>query len=105
MFTSISIQQAKVLLEDHNAQCLDIRDVASYQQGHIPQAHLIDNSNIAQWIKSASKETPVIVYCYHGNSSQPAAQYLYEQGFTEAYSMDGGFEAWRVSFSEAIAHD
>ncbi|MGL5628515.1 MAG: rhodanese-like domain-containing protein, partial [Plesiomonas shigelloides] len=38
---------------------------------------------------------PVIVMCYHGNSSQGAAQYLVNQGFDEVYSLNGGFEAWR----------
>ena len=40
-------------------------------------------------------ETPVVVVCYHGNSSQGAAQYLAQQGFETVFSMDGGFEAWR----------
>ncbi len=32
--------------------------------------------------------------CYHGISSQGAAQYLINQGFDAVYSVDGGFEAW-----------
>jgi thiosulfate sulfurtransferase len=40
-------------------------------------------------------DTPVIVCCYHGISSQQAAQFLIHQGFEEVYSLDGGFEAWR----------
>ena len=40
-------------------------------------------------------DQPVVVVCYHGNSSQGAAQYLAQQGFEQVYSMDGGFESWR----------
>ncbi|EEZ42274.1 thiosulfate sulfurtransferase GlpE [Photobacterium damselae subsp. damselae CIP 102761] len=40
-------------------------------------------------------EQPVIVMCYHGISSQGAAQYLLHQGFEQVYSLEGGFEAWR----------
>jgi thiosulfate sulfurtransferase len=43
-------------------------------------------------------DTPVIVICYHGNSSQGAAQYLLQQGYDQVYSLDGGFEAWRKEF-------
>ncbi|MGL5597426.1 MAG: rhodanese-like domain-containing protein, partial [Aeromonas sp.] len=43
-------------------------------------------------------DTPVIVMCYHGNSSQGAAQYLLQQGYDEVYSLDGGFEGWRSTF-------
>jgi thiosulfate sulfurtransferase len=39
-------------------------------------------------------EQPILVMCYHGISSQGAAQYLVNQGFEEVYSVDGGFEAW-----------
>lgn len=105
MFKRISVQQVKTLLEQEQAQCIDIRDASSYQQGHIPQARLINNTNIGQWIEQATTDKPVIVYCYHGNSSQSAAQYLYEQGFHEAYSMDGGFEAWRMLYPSDIARD
>ena len=102
MFKRIDVQQAKILLEQKQAQCIDIRDAMSYQQGHIPQAALIDSNNINQWLAHADKQKPVLVYCYHGNSSQSAAQYIYEQGFSEAYSMDGGFEAWRSLYAADI---
>jgi thiosulfate sulfurtransferase len=39
-------------------------------------------------------EQPILVMCYHGISSQGAAQYLVNQGFEQVYSVDGGFEAW-----------
>ena len=41
-------------------------------------------------------DTPVLVYCYHGISSQNAAAFLIERGFETVYSLDGGFEAWRA---------
>lgn len=40
-------------------------------------------------------DSPLVVVCYHGISSQNAAQYLHEQGFDDVYSLDGGFQAWR----------
>ena len=41
--------------------------------------------------------------CYHGNSSQSAAAYLVGQGFSEVYSVDGGFELWRATYPEETA--
>jgi thiosulfate sulfurtransferase len=46
---------------------------------------------------------PLIVSCYHGNSSQSAAAYLCSQGFTEVYSLDGGFEVWRTTYPGEIS--
>lgn len=102
MFERISPQQAKTLIDDQDAQIVDIRDPGSYQLGHIPNALLLDNNNLAQFIADADFSKPLVVYCYHGNSSQPAAAYLAEQGFEMSYSMDGGFEHWRVLFPEAV---
>ena len=41
----------------------------------------------------------------HGNSSQPAAQFLYEKGFEQVYSLDGGFEAWQALFPETLSSE
>jgi len=102
MFERISPQQAKDLIDNQEAQIVDIRDPGSYQLGHIPNAVLLDNNNLAQFIADADQSKPLVVYCYHGNSSQPAAAYLNEQGFEKSYSMDGGFEHWRVLFPESV---
>ena len=41
------------------------------------------------------KEKPLIVVCYHGNSSQGAAEFFASQGCREVYSLDGGFVEWQ----------
>ena len=50
---------------------------------------------IRAFTQDANKTQPVLVYCYRGNSSQRVAAYLTEQGYTDVYSLQGGFEAWR----------
>ncbi len=51
-----------------------------------------------RFLSTADKDKPLIVYCYHGNSSQGAANYFFDQGYKEVYSMDGGYEAWRLKY-------
>ena len=46
-------------------------------------------------IAAADLDAPLVVVCYHGNSSQSAAAYFIQQGFSDVYSLDGGFELWR----------
>ncbi|MDE0931482.1 MAG: rhodanese-like domain-containing protein, partial [Halioglobus sp.] len=46
----------------------------------------------------ADRDQPLLIYCYHGNSSQGAADYFFNQGFEDVYSMDGGYEAWRLKY-------
>jgi thiosulfate sulfurtransferase len=94
-FKRLSTSDAKTLIDDKGANLVDIRDEQSYQQAHILNAVHLDNTNLQAFIETADPDKPLVVYCYHGNSSQSAAQFLYEKGFEDVYSMDGGFEVWR----------
>lgn len=98
MFKRISISEANQLQQDKQANVIDIRDPQSYSNGHIPKSSHVTNENLAEFLSQADKAKPLIVVCYHGNSSQPAAQFMTEQGFSEVYSMDGGFEAWKLQY-------
>jgi len=97
-FKHIDIAGTKAL-QEQGATLLDIRDPGSYASGHIEGATHLTNENIQQIIAETDKSSSVVVYCYHGVSSQQAAQYLVTQGFSDVYSMDGGFEVWRQSES------
>ena len=88
---------------DHQSQTvLDIRDPQSFAAGHIPGAQPLDNSNVQAVMASLDKTQPVVVVCYHGNSSQSAAGFLVEQGFSDVYSLDGGFEGWRLAHPDQV---
>lgn len=87
------------------AQLVDTRDPQSYQQAHIPGALRLDNDNLAQFVADTDKQTPLVVCCYHGNSSQPAAAYLASLGFAEVYSLDGGFELWRQQYPDQVSQN
>lgn len=99
-FTRINAQDAKTLIEQGNSQIIDIRDAMSFQAGHMQSATHIDNQSISPFIEKADTQAPLIVCCYHGNSSQNAAHYFSEQGFKDVYSLDGGFEEWKVTHPE-----
>ncbi len=76
-------------------QIVDIRDDQSYARDHIDTAVHLHDSNLQEFIDNADLKAPVLVYCYHGLTSQSAAAYLAEQGFSDTYSLEGGFEAWK----------
>ncbi len=96
-FKRISVAEAVAKIQQGNVAVADIRDEQSYQNGHIAGAYHLTNGTLNGFLQQTDYATPVIVVCYHGNSSQGAAQYLAQQGFDEVYSMDGGFEAWRFN--------
>ncbi|WP_304640313.1 thiosulfate sulfurtransferase GlpE [Pseudomonas sp.] len=100
-FKRIDPQQAEQLLEQ-GAGLVDIRDPGSFDAAHIPGAVRLDNANLQQFLARTNQERPLIVCCYHGNSSQPAAAYLADEGFAEVYSLDGGFELWYRTFPDKV---
>ena len=101
-FKRIAPQQAHTLREQ-GAVVVDVRDAQTYAGSHIPDSHHLDNQSIADFIRAADLDKPLVVVCYHGNSSQGAAAYLVSQGFSEVYSMDGGFELWKTQFPAETA--
>ena len=85
---------AQWLSEGRPLQLVDIRDPLSFAQGHIPGSRHLDNTTVAELVDNTPSETPLVVVCYHGHSSQQAASWLAGQGFDEVYSLDGGFVDW-----------
>ncbi|GHA13485.1 thiosulfate sulfurtransferase GlpE [Oceanisphaera arctica] len=102
-FAHISVAEADTLLSGGRARLVDIRDPQSFALAHAEGAFHLTNDSLVSFTNEVDYETPVVVMCYHGVSSQGAAQYLINQGFEEVYSLDGGFEAWRRTQSVVTA--
>ncbi|OBU47155.1 thiosulfate sulfurtransferase [Photobacterium phosphoreum] len=94
-FQHLSVLDAQQLLQQPNTVLVDIRDLQSYSLAHAPAAFHLTNDTMVTLMDEVDFEQPVLVMCYHGVSSQGAAQYLANQGYEQVYSIDGGFEAWR----------
>ena len=96
-FKQLSVTGLKELMSEKEVALADVRDALSYQHAHIENAQHLHDGNIAFFMEHTERDMPVVVYCFHGHSSQGAARYLSEQGFGEVYSLDGGFTAWEAS--------
>ncbi|WP_434578776.1 thiosulfate sulfurtransferase GlpE [Pseudomonas sp. Z5-35] len=101
-FKRISPEQAQALREQ-GAVVVDVRDPATFAALHISGSKHLDNHSLADFIRAADLDAPTVVVCYHGNSSQSAAGYLVSQGFSDVYSLDGGFELWRATYPDETA--
>jgi len=94
----IQIHEAKKKLDQKDCLFVDIRDPASFRAAHIPGAIHVHDGNVQDFMRTSSKESPLVVYCYHGNNSLGATAYLLQNGFKTVASMSGGFEAWRQRY-------
>lgn len=72
----------------------DVRDATRYHSAHIPGAHHLTETSFAVLSGKLPRHTPILVYCYHGNSSRQWAQTFADFRFVEAWSVDGGYEAF-----------
>ncbi len=97
-FAHISAHDAHQKLAAGAARLVDIRDPQSFETAHAVGAFHLTNGTLVRFMNEVDFDTPVIVMCYHGNSSQGAAQYLVQQGYETVYSIDGGFEGWKLAF-------
>jgi len=101
-FKHIQCDQLHAALEQKQYVVVDIRDANSFASGHIPGAIHLTNDNIVDFMRDADLDAPTIVCCYHGVSSQPAAEYLISQDFSDVYSLDGGFVHWQSQYANLI---
>ncbi|WP_165461575.1 thiosulfate sulfurtransferase GlpE [Atlantibacter sp.] len=103
-FECIGVEEAHQKMQRGAAVLVDIRDPQSYAIGHAPGAFHLTNDTLINFMQETDFDMPVMVMCYHGNSSKGAAQYLLQQGYENVYSVDGGFDAWHRHFPAEVAY-
>lgn len=86
-------------------QLVDIRDPNAFSQGRIPGSVNLNNDNVQSYIEQQDFDKPLVVICYHGNSSKAAAAVLSGAGFKTVYSLDGGMGLWSQLYPEHIQRD
>lgn len=94
MYKRINKENAIEILSNPEAILFDIRDKESYEERHVNDAIHLTMNNLPKLILEIEKSRPVLIMCYHGNSSQSMADYFVKNGFIDVYSIDGGYEGW-----------
>jgi rhodanese-related sulfurtransferase len=95
-FQRIDVAAAEILLSYSDPLVLDARDARSFATSRIVGAQPVSSANLGALIGATARTRPILIYCYHGNASRDYAQTFSDFGFSEVYSLDGGYEAWRA---------
>ena len=98
-YKCISIDAAQALIEKNEVTLVDVRDSESFLESHIHNSINVLHDNLEDFISDTDKDKPLIAYCYHGNNSKGAAAYFVGKGFQEVYSIEGGFDEWRMKYA------
>ncbi len=94
--TTVADVQAR-LARGERFLLVDVREESEWTAGHLPGAvHLgkgVIERDIEQRVPDA--DAAMILYCGGGFRSALAADNLQKMGYTNVWSMDGGFRGWR----------
>lgn len=93
---TISVDEAYAMYQE-GAFVLDVREVSEWNEYHVPGTTLIPLGELASRINEVPRDQPVVVICRSGNRSQQGRDILFNAGFTQVTSMDGGVNEWRAS--------
>ena len=86
----------QIMNENENYIILDVRTVAEYNEGHIPNAICIPNETIDDNIikELPNKEQLILIYCRSGNRSKQATEKLKKLGYKNLIEF-GGIIDWK----------
>jgi len=98
----VTVEEAKQRLTTNPAaKLIDVREDNEWQAAHAADAQHLGKGIIERdiEIEVPDKETELILYCGGGFRSALAADVLQQMGYTNVYSMAGGWKAWKESGS------
>ena len=85
------------LAADKNVRLIDVREDNEWAAGHAAGAEHLGKGIIERDIETQvpDKSAELILYCGGGYRSALAADVLQRMGYTNVYSMAGGWKAWK----------
>ena len=96
VYLNITAEEAKQIMDGEEGYIiLDVRTQEEYNQGHIPGAILIPDTDIKDKAEEVltDKDQLILVYCRSGRRSKIAAETLVELGYTNIKEF-GGIIDW-----------
>jgi rhodanese-related sulfurtransferase len=94
----VSVEEARARIQEGEAvRLIDVREDNEWEAGHALGAEHMGRGIIERDIEGLvpDKGTELILYCGGGYRSALAADNLQRMGYTNVYSMAGGWKAWK----------
>ena len=96
----VTVAETHARLEQNtSAKLIDVREDNEWEAAHAAGAIHLGKGIIERDIETTvpDKATELILYCGGGYRSALAADTLQKMGYTNVYSMAGGWKAWKES--------
>jgi len=96
----VTVEETQVrLAQNSNARLIDVREDNEWDASHAAGAIHLGKGIIERDIETTvpDKSAELILYCGGGYRSALAADVLQQMGYTNVFSMTGGWKAWKES--------
>lgn len=96
----VSVEETRNrMASNEDVRLIDVREDNEWQAGHAADAEHLGKGIIERDIetKVPDKSSELILYCGGGYRSALVADVLQQMGYTNVYSMAGGWKAWKES--------
>lgn len=92
----VSVDDALRRMREAGAALIDVREESEWEAGHARGAKHLSKGLIERDIEKAipDKGKEIILYCGGGYRSALATKSLQEMGYTNVWSLSGGWRAW-----------
>ena len=94
----VSVDETRERMKaNDNVRLIDVREDNEWEEAHAAGAEHLGKGIIERDIEAEvpDKATELILYCGGGYRSALAADVLQQMGYTNVYSMAGGWKAWK----------
>jgi rhodanese-related sulfurtransferase len=93
----VTVEQTKEKLARREATVIDVREDNEWEAGHVAGAEHLGRGVIERDIvaRIPEKNAELILYCGGGFRSALSADNLQKMGYTNVYSMAGGWREWK----------
>lgn len=97
----ISPNQVGLMVNNDNAQLIDIRPKKDFEKGYIQGSRNIPFTELAKQLDSLKQsDRPIIIVCQMGMTAGTAVAMI---GKDNVYRLDGGVEGWKASGLPLVA--
>ena len=93
-YDNVTIEEAKEMIDNGEANVLDVRNKTEYDEGHIENADHIMVGTLKNRLEEVDASKTVIVHCQGGARSAIATSLLKAKGIDNIVNMPGGYSKW-----------
>lgn len=93
-YENISLAEAKVLIDNKEANILDVRNQAEVEEGAVEESQHVMLGTLLRHLDDVKTDKKLIVLCELGGRSAIAVSVLKANGFEDVVNMSGGYAGW-----------